>query len=137
MNEAGLGWRIYASEGPGIGSYGWAICPTFAECLYKQRKRMVPSERVITDASHGSLPALSLVMPEGSNSQHNFDSMLKGDNWIGTFFSGKAAPAYQLAKVIIKFINNLAGNDRRRPDEFRGRLKVLFLPGSLFPWRSG
>jgi phospholipase C len=22
-------------------------------------------------------------MPEGSNSQHNFDSMLKGDNWIG------------------------------------------------------
>ena len=25
------------------------------------------------------------------------------------FFSGKAAPAYQLAKVIIKFINNLAG----------------------------
>ena len=83
MNEAGLGWRIYASEGPGIGSYGWAICPTFAECLYKQRKRMVPSERVITDASHGSLPALSLVMPEGSNSQHNFDSMLKGDNWIG------------------------------------------------------
>ena len=25
------------------------------------------------------------------------------------FFAGKAAPAYQLAKVIIKFINNLAG----------------------------
>lgn len=43
------------------------------------------------------------------------------------FFSGKAAPAYQLAKVIIKFINNLAGtidNDA----SMRGRLKVLFLP---------
>ena len=25
------------------------------------------------------------------------------------FFAGKAAPAYQLAKLIIKFINNLAG----------------------------
>ena len=25
------------------------------------------------------------------------------------FFAGKAAPAYHLAKVIIKFINNLAG----------------------------
>jgi starch phosphorylase len=43
------------------------------------------------------------------------------------FFSGKAAPAYQLAKIIIKFINNLAGTiDGDRT--MRGRLKVLFLP---------
>jgi glycogen phosphorylase len=43
------------------------------------------------------------------------------------FFSGKAAPAYQLAKVIIKFINNLAGTIDGDPS-MRGRLKVLFLP---------
>ena len=43
------------------------------------------------------------------------------------FFSGKAAPAYQLAKVIIKFINNLAGTIEGDPS-MRGRLKVLFLP---------
>jgi starch phosphorylase len=43
------------------------------------------------------------------------------------FFSGKAAPAYQLAKVIIKFINNLAGTIEGDP-AMRGRLKVLFLP---------
>jgi glycogen phosphorylase len=43
------------------------------------------------------------------------------------FFSGKAAPAYQLAKVIIKFINNLAGTIDGDPT-IRGRLKVLFLP---------
>jgi glycogen phosphorylase len=42
------------------------------------------------------------------------------------FFSGKAAPAYQLAKVIIKFINNLAGTIDGDP-MIRGRLKVLFL----------
>src|SRR5215510_8009991 len=42
-------------------------------------------------------------------------------------FSGKAAPAYQLAKVIIKFINNLAGTIDGDP-AIRGRLKVLFLP---------
>ena len=30
------------------------------------------------------------------------------------FFAGKAAPAYQLAKVIIKFINNLAARHRQR-----------------------
>ena len=43
------------------------------------------------------------------------------------FFSGKAAPAYQLAKVIIKFINNLASVIDSDP-AMRGRLKVLFLP---------
>jgi starch phosphorylase len=43
------------------------------------------------------------------------------------FFAGKAAPAYHLAKVIIKFINNLAGTIDGDPS-VRGRLKVLFLP---------
>jgi starch phosphorylase len=43
------------------------------------------------------------------------------------FFSGKAAPAYQLAKVIIKFINNVAGTIDGDPAA-KGRLKVLFLP---------
>jgi starch phosphorylase len=43
------------------------------------------------------------------------------------FFAGKAAPAYHLAKVIIKFINNLAGTIDGDP-ALRGRLKVVFLP---------
>jgi starch phosphorylase len=43
------------------------------------------------------------------------------------FFSGKAAAAYHLAKVIIKFINNLAGVIDADP-VVRGRMKVLFLP---------
>src|SRR5262249_59969229 len=43
------------------------------------------------------------------------------------FFSGRAAPAYQLAKVVIKFINNVAGTIDGDP-AVKGRLKVLFLP---------
>ncbi len=43
------------------------------------------------------------------------------------FFAGKAAPAYHLAKVIIKFINNLASTIDADP-AMRGRIKVLFLP---------
>ncbi len=43
------------------------------------------------------------------------------------FFAGKAAPAYKLAKLIIKFINNLAGTIDGDP-VVRGRMKVVFLP---------
>ncbi|HUO07019.1 MAG TPA: glycogen/starch/alpha-glucan phosphorylase [Phycisphaerae bacterium] len=43
------------------------------------------------------------------------------------FFAGKAAPAYHLAKVIIKFINNLAATIDADPIT-RGRIKVVFLP---------
>ena len=43
------------------------------------------------------------------------------------FFAGKAAPAYRLAKVIIKFINNLAATIEDDPT-VRERLKVVFLP---------
>ncbi len=43
------------------------------------------------------------------------------------FFAGKAAPSYALAKVIIKFISNLAGTIDGDP-LVRGRLKVVFLP---------
>lgn len=43
------------------------------------------------------------------------------------FFAGKAAPAYRLAKLIIKFINNLAGTIDGDP-KVQGRLKVVFLP---------
>jgi len=43
------------------------------------------------------------------------------------FFAGKAAPAYRLAKLIIKFINNLAGTIDGDPI-VRGRMKVVFLP---------
>ncbi len=43
------------------------------------------------------------------------------------FFAGKAAPAYRLAKLIIKFINNLAGMIDGDPI-VRGRMKVVFLP---------
>jgi glycogen phosphorylase len=42
-------------------------------------------------------------------------------------FAGKAAPAYHLAKLIIKLVNNLAVTIDADP-AVRGRLKVLFLP---------
>ncbi len=43
------------------------------------------------------------------------------------FFAGKAAPAYHFAKLVIKFINNLAGTLDGDPI-MQGRLKVVFVP---------
>ncbi|HKF47156.1 MAG TPA: glycogen/starch/alpha-glucan phosphorylase [Terracidiphilus sp.] len=43
------------------------------------------------------------------------------------FFAGKAAPAYVLAKLIIKFISNIATTIAGDP-RMRGRLNVVFLP---------
>ncbi len=43
------------------------------------------------------------------------------------FFAGKAAPAYRLAKVIIKLLNIIARTIDDDP-AVRGRLKVVFLP---------
>src|SRR5262245_60782184 len=43
------------------------------------------------------------------------------------FFASKTAPAYQLAELIIKFINNLAGTIDGDPS-MSGRLNAVFLP---------
>ncbi len=43
------------------------------------------------------------------------------------FFAGKAAPAYHFAKLVIKFINNLAATLDGDPAT-KGRLKVVFVP---------
>jgi starch phosphorylase len=43
------------------------------------------------------------------------------------FFAGKAAPAYHFAKVVIKFINNLARTIEGDPVA-RDKIKVVFLP---------
>jgi len=42
------------------------------------------------------------------------------------FFAGKAAPAYKLAKLVIKLVNNIAGTIDAEP-ALRGKLKVVFL----------
>jgi glycogen phosphorylase len=43
------------------------------------------------------------------------------------FFAGKAAPGYHLAKLIIKFINNVADKIDKDPT-MRGQIKVVFVP---------
>ena len=63
-----------------------------------------------------------VVLYNRLKSDSNFDMVPR------TFiFSGKAAPAYHVAKLIIKLINNLAGTIDGDPS-VRGRIRVAFLP---------
>jgi phospholipase C len=84
LDAAGRTWRLYTVSPTGGLAYGWAICPTFAECLDgPQHNHQVANTRFLTAASNGELPNFSVVLPDGSNSQHNGHSMAQGDNWIG------------------------------------------------------
>ncbi len=96
LDSAGLSWKLYAgddqlssstsaqSNGFPTNGYQWAICPTFADCLdTSQRSNLALASKVIDDATSGKLPAVSIVTPTALKSQHNFFSMIVGDNWIG------------------------------------------------------
>jgi len=101
LNAAGLSWRLYgancaserlhangletcaASTTQSLG-YGWAICPSFAECLYGQSSGMAADGQFAADARTGRLPAFSVLTPgNDKNSEHNGFSMAAGDNWLG------------------------------------------------------
>jgi phospholipase C len=89
MNGAGISWRIYAGLGGNGNSngYGWSICPSFAECIYKQSQHLVANTQVLSDAADGALPNFSIVTPSLGNSQHNARLMAHGDNWVGSVVS--------------------------------------------------
>jgi phospholipase C len=82
LDAAGRTWRLFTVSG-GSG-YGWAICPSFAECLDgPQHADQVANTTFATDAADGTLPNFSVLLPGAANSQHNSFSMREGDNWIG------------------------------------------------------
>jgi len=103
LDKAGLGWKLYTAA-PGNG-YLWAICPTFANCLYTgDRRRQVPTKQVLDDAKDGKLPNFSVVLPTIRVSQHNEDSMRAGDNWIGQVVSAiEDGPDWQSTAVFITY----------------------------------
>jgi hypothetical protein len=104
LDDAARSWHIYAPP-VGPGAYNWAICPTFAECIYgPQLGNVKPSGQVVTDAGAGTLPDFSIVIPCCRNSQHNSASMLQGDNWIGTVVSAiMSGPQWSSTAIFIAY----------------------------------
>ena len=113
LDAAKLPWKLYATtKGPktGGGSYNWATCPSFAECLdTSQRTNLVNTSQVLTDAAAGKLPAFGLVLPgvdtvDRNASQHNGTSMAVGDNWIGKLVGAlEASPEWSSTAIFITY----------------------------------
>ena len=84
MQEAGLSWHIYSPTRSEPG-YGYALCPTFADCLYTGQKNFASrTSQFLVDAQAGNLANLSFVMPEVPTSEHNGNSMLAGENYMAS-----------------------------------------------------
>ncbi len=107
LDEAGLSWKLYTGQkGPGNSTgYGWAMCPSFADCLYTpQAQHMVDTSQIINDAAAGTLPSFSIVTPNQANSQHNGRSMAVGDNWLGEVVAAlKSSPEWSSTAVFISW----------------------------------
>jgi phospholipase C len=107
LDQAGLSWKHYTGlvDGGTNSGYLWAICPTFAQCLYTaQHANQVDHDQVIQDAANGTLPNFSVVLPNGPNSQHNTWSMATGDNWIGQVVGAiESGPDWDSTAIFITY----------------------------------
>ena len=112
LDRARLSWTMYAGTGAEPGSaayqnsgYQWATCPSFADCLETgQRNNLALASQVIPDARNGKLPAFSIVTPTTANSQHNFESMKLGDNWIGQVVQAiESGPDWSTTAIFITY----------------------------------
>jgi phospholipase C len=113
LSGRGLSWKIYGGDGtPGASSspysaqgWQWAICPTFAECLYSaQRDNVTSTTQLLADASAGALPSYAIVTPTAVDSQHNNNDMSTGDNYIGqTVAAIQAGPDWSSTAIFITY----------------------------------
>ena len=121
FDAAGGVYRLYGAPPPDsytgtnkLVGYPWAICPSFASCFYtNQRNSMVKSTQVLDDAANGTLPDYAVVTASNfsqklmggmKTSQHNGESMLNGDNWIGRVVSAiQNGPNWDSTAIFITY----------------------------------
>jgi phospholipase C len=131
LGAAGLAWRIYGAtcgtetvNAQGLdtctsapGGYLWSICPSFAECPYKQSSGLVPARQFTVDASHGNLPTFSVVTPPtGTTSWHNGFSITAGDDWLGSLVSAAMnGPEWRSTAIFITWDDCGCFYDQVRP----------------------
>jgi phospholipase C len=105
LDAAAVSWRFYTAVNSGDPGYLWAVCPTFAECLHgSQHANVLNRNQFFTDTKAGDLPAYTLLLPMGTQSQHNQDSMIAGDNYIAKAVSAvQAGPDWASTAIFITY----------------------------------
>jgi phospholipase C len=106
LDDAGDSWRIYGvPDAPGTTPYGWAICPTFADCLLTQQAtNFVSLDQFTTDAHSGNLPAFSIVVPRVKQSQHPPASTAVGDNYLGSIIGAlETGPEWSSTAIFLTY----------------------------------
>ena len=105
IEEAGRSWHLYApAAGDGL-AYGWAVCPSFADCIYTpEAQHWTAPTDFIADAQAGNLSNLSVIIPYATESQHNKYSMSEGDNWIASVVgAAMAGPDWSSTAIFITY----------------------------------
>ena len=106
MDAAGVSWRIYGvPDAAGTTPYGWAICPTFADCLLtQQRSNFISVDQFAADAGAGNLPAFSIVVPRVQKSQHPPASTSVGDNYLGAIIGAlETGPDWSSTAIFLTY----------------------------------
>jgi hypothetical protein len=107
LDAAGVTWRIYGAASPGVGSYQFAICPSFASCIYTaEGNNLKPDSQYFVDAANGTLPQVSFFLPgqddAGNYSQHNLDSWQVGENMTARVINAMQGGPQHAGAVFMK-----------------------------------
>jgi len=108
MEQAGLSWHIYEGRRPQAQPdvTNFSVCTYFFWC-YDQRFTLEhdsSSQGFLNAAADGTLPNLSILIPDFSVSQHNTTSMAKGDNYIGQIVSAaQRSPQWRSTAIFITY----------------------------------
>jgi phospholipase C len=140
----GLSWKIYGGAGaPPTATapysqqgWQWAICPTFAECLYTpQRSNLTSTSRFLTDAASGALPSYSIITPTAADSQHNNNDMSTGDNYIGnTIAAIEASPDWKSTAVFVTYDDCGCFYDHVNPLQYSATWGIRVPMVIVSPW---
>jgi len=81
LDQASLSWKIYVHHETSAKS----PCSYFYECHNgPQATNVVDTPQFVTDATAGTLPAFSILVPQDAQSMHPTFSALASDNWIAS-----------------------------------------------------
>jgi phospholipase C len=108
LEGAGLTWHLYqgSKTTEPTKNSKWSVCTYFAWCE-NNRDRLAYNSATrdfIAAAAAGTLPNLSVMLPLEWSSQHNLDSMAKGDNYIGSIVSAaENGPEWNSTAIFITY----------------------------------